>query len=82
LGLTRLRLVEYLLGTIGSLPAVMAYVYIGVLARTAVYGSSGTRIPWVRLAVMGLGVVATVALAVHTFRILKPERAEPWRAGH
>jgi uncharacterized membrane protein YdjX (TVP38/TMEM64 family) len=82
LGLTRLRLVDYLLGTIGSLPAMMAYVYIGVLARTAVYGSSGTLIPWVRLAVTGLGVVATVAVAVHTFRILKPEHAEPWRAGH
>jgi uncharacterized membrane protein YdjX (TVP38/TMEM64 family) len=77
LGLTRLRLVDYLLGTVGSLPAMMAYVYIGVLAHTAVYASSGTLIPWLKLAVMGLGVIATVAAAVHVLRILKPEHAKP-----
>ena len=77
LGLTRLRLIDYLLGTTGSLPAMLAYVYMGVLARTAVYASSGTLVPWLKLAVTGLGVLATVAAAVHIFRILKPEHAEP-----
>lgn len=82
LGLTRLRLVDYLLGTMGSLPAMLAYVYIGVLARTAVSASSGTLIPWLKLAVTGLGVLATVAAAVHIVRILKPKHAEPERPGY
>jgi uncharacterized membrane protein YdjX (TVP38/TMEM64 family) len=77
LGLTRLTLANYLLGTMGSLPAMLAYVYIGVLARTAVSASSGTMIPWIRLGVTGLGVIATVATAVHIIRVLKPEHAEP-----
>jgi uncharacterized membrane protein YdjX (TVP38/TMEM64 family) len=77
LGLTRLRVVDYLLGTLGSLPAMLAYVYIGVLARTAVYASSGTLIPWLKLAVTGLGVVATLAAAVHFFRILNAGQPKP-----
>lgn len=79
LGLTRLRVADYLLGTTGSLPAMMAYVYIGVLARTAVDSSSGTLIPWLKLAVTGLGVVATLAAAVHFFRILNAGQTEPER---
>jgi uncharacterized membrane protein YdjX (TVP38/TMEM64 family) len=71
LGLTRLRSMEYLIGTIGALPAMMAYVYMGVLARAAVFASSGTLIPWVRLGLTGVGVVATVAAAVHFYRVLK-----------
>ena len=82
LGLTRLTLVDFLLGTMGSLPAMLAYVYMGVLARTAVKASSGTQIPWLKLAVTGLGVVATVAAAAHIFRILKPKHAEPERPGY
>jgi hypothetical protein len=53
-----------------------------VLARTAVSASSGTLIPWLKLAVTGLGVLATVAAAVHIFRILKPKDAEPERPGY
>jgi uncharacterized membrane protein YdjX (TVP38/TMEM64 family) len=71
LGLTRLRSMDYLIGTIGSLPAMMAYVYMGVLARAAVFASSGTLIPWLRLGLTGVGVVATVAAAVHFYRVLK-----------
>jgi uncharacterized membrane protein YdjX (TVP38/TMEM64 family) len=70
LGLTRLRFREYLLGSIGSLPAMMAYVYMGVLARAALHASARTKISWVRLAVMGLGVIATIIAAAHFHRVL------------
>jgi uncharacterized membrane protein YdjX (TVP38/TMEM64 family) len=76
LGLTRLSVGQYLLGTLGSLPAMMGYVYVGVLARTAMNASSGTLIPWIKLAVTGLGVIATVAAAMHIVRILRAEHAE------
>jgi uncharacterized membrane protein YdjX (TVP38/TMEM64 family) len=70
LGLTRLRFVDYLLGTVGSLPAMLGYVYMGVLARAELYASSGALIPWLRLGLAGLGVVATVAAGVHFYRIV------------
>jgi uncharacterized membrane protein YdjX (TVP38/TMEM64 family) len=70
LGLTRLRFTDYLVGTTGSLPAMVAYVYMGVLARAALDASSGVLIPWIRLGVMGLGVVATIVAAVHFYRIV------------
>jgi uncharacterized membrane protein YdjX (TVP38/TMEM64 family) len=69
-GLTRLRFVDYLFGTVGSLPAMVAYVYMGVLAREALNATSGAMIPWVRLGVMGLGVVATAIAAIHFYRLL------------
>jgi uncharacterized membrane protein YdjX (TVP38/TMEM64 family) len=74
LGLTRLRFVDYLVGTVGSLPAMMAYVYMGYLTRQALYVSSGTVIPWLKLGVMGLGVAATIVAAVHFYRILNGAR--------
>jgi uncharacterized membrane protein YdjX (TVP38/TMEM64 family) len=74
LGLTRLRFADYLVGTIGSLPAMMAYVYMGCLTREALYASSGAKIPWLKLGVMGLGVAATIVAAVHFYRILNGAR--------
>jgi uncharacterized membrane protein YdjX (TVP38/TMEM64 family) len=76
LGMTRLTFADYMLGTMGSLPAMMAYVYMGLLARTAVDATSGTVIPWLKLAVTGVGVVATIVATMHFFRILSPARAE------
>jgi uncharacterized membrane protein YdjX (TVP38/TMEM64 family) len=70
LGLTQLRFVDYLLGTVGSLPAMVAYVYMGYLTREALYASSGAVIPWVKLAILGLGVVATIVATVHFYRLL------------
>jgi hypothetical protein len=61
---------DYLVGTIGSLPAMTAYVFMGVLAREALQATAGALFPWVRLGVMGLGVAATIGAAVHFYRIL------------
>lgn len=70
LGLTRLQFMDYLVGTVGSLPAMMAYVYMGDLTRTALFVSSTTVIPWLKLGVMGLGVAATMVASVHFYRLL------------
>lgn len=74
LGLTRLRFLDYLVGTVGSLPAMMAYVYMGYLTHEALYVSSAAMIPWLKLAVMALGVAATLVTAAHFYRILSGAR--------
>jgi uncharacterized membrane protein YdjX (TVP38/TMEM64 family) len=76
-GLTRLGLADYLLGTIGSLPAMTAYVYMGVLARAALHASSHLLVSWVRIGVLGLGVAATLIAAVHFYRVLNGIGRDP-----
>ena len=75
-GLTQLKFGDYLVGTIGSLPAMVGYVYIGALLRAAINASTGEAIPWVRLIMMGVGVAATITAAVHFYRVANQPSTE------
>ena len=82
LGLTGVRLRDYLLGTLASLPALLGYVVMGHLAgsglQAATHGAGMTR--WVML---GIGLVATLALTLRIGRLaggVSLGQAEPDRS--
>lgn len=73
LGLTRIRLVDYLAGSIGMLPGTVLYVYYGKLAGEAATLASGTSQPrglgyW---AVLTVGLIATVVVTLLVTRTAK-----------
>lgn len=65
LGLTRIGMRTYLLGTLASLPALLGYVVLGALANQGLAATSGGGGP-LRWASLAVGIVATGLL---TFRI-------------
>jgi len=66
LGLTRVRLGHYLIGSLGMIPGTLLYVYSGKLAGTvaAAAGSAGPERGTGYWTVLALGFVATVAVTV------------------
>lgn len=81
LGLTRIRFADYLLASIGMLPATLMYVYLGSLGSdvAAVAAAPGgtaavrTNAEWALLAV---GLAATVAVTISITRIARRALAE------
>jgi uncharacterized membrane protein YdjX (TVP38/TMEM64 family) len=70
LGLTGLRLRDYLLGTLASLPALLGYVVLGTLAQAgADAATSGASIS--RWAMLGGGILATGLLTLRLGRLLR-----------
>ncbi len=73
LGLTRVRFREYLLASVGMLPGTLLYVYYGRVAGEVAAVASG--VPSERgaaeYAVLGLGLVATLAVAALVTRIAR-----------
>ena len=66
-GLTRVSLREYVLASwLGMMPGTVMYVYLGFLARTGV--SDQPRTP-LQCVLYGVGLVATVAVAIMVTRI-------------
>jgi uncharacterized membrane protein YdjX (TVP38/TMEM64 family) len=66
LGLTRVRFIDYAIGLIGMVPATAFYVYYGTVAGdlAAVLGGAAPRTgTGLRLALLTLGAVATVAVS-------------------
>lgn len=66
LGLTRVRLRDYVLGSVGMLPGTLLYVYSGKLAGEVAAAAGGAPVArgpgyWV---VIGLGFLATLAVTV------------------
>jgi len=66
LGLTRVRLGDYVLGSVGMLPGTLLYVYSGKLAGEVAAAAGGAPVArgpgyWI---VIGLGFVATLAVTV------------------
>lgn len=59
LGISSIRLGDYMLGTLASLPALLLYVFLGTLAHA---GLENPRDPWTMFLVV-VGAVATIALA-------------------
>ena len=73
LGLTRVRLVDYVLACFGMLPGTLLYVYYGRLAGDVAALASGVASDrdaayWV---VLGLGLVATIAVTTIVTRIAR-----------
>lgn len=65
LSVTAVRFRDYLLATIGMLPAVVLYVYTGSLAKSLTTLTSSGRPPsWAANTMLALGFAATAALTV------------------
>lgn len=67
LGLTRVRLSDYILGTFASLPALLAYVYTGTLTGEIMLtlDGAGHQRNWAEWAILVTGFVATIASAIY-----------------
>lgn len=64
LGLTRVKLRDYVLAAPGMLPGTLLYVYYGKLAGDVASVAGGVKVErgWEYYAVLGLGLAATVAV--------------------
>jgi uncharacterized membrane protein YdjX (TVP38/TMEM64 family) len=73
LGLTRVRYRDFLLASFGMLPGTLLYVYYGKLAGdvAALAGGAGVQKGWGYYAVLGLGLVATIAVTAVVTRIAR-----------
>jgi uncharacterized membrane protein YdjX (TVP38/TMEM64 family) len=73
LGLTRVRLLDYVFASVGMIPGTLLYVYSGKLAGdvAAVAGGAGVERGAGYYAVLGLGFVATVVVTVAVTRIAR-----------
>lgn len=73
LGLSRVRFLDYIAGSIGMLPAVTMYVYTGKVAGDLASLASGAVAPQgtAYYLLLGLGFVATVAVTIVVTRIAR-----------
>jgi len=73
LGLSRVKLLDYVAASIGMLPVVALYVYAGKVAGDIATLASGSAQPRGALyyALIGLGLVSTVAVTVFVTRIAR-----------
>ncbi len=73
LGLTKVRLVDYLVASLGMLPGTLLYVYTGKLAGdvAAVAGGVETERGAAEWSVLGLGFAATLIVTVLVTRIAR-----------
>jgi uncharacterized membrane protein YdjX (TVP38/TMEM64 family) len=69
LGLSGVRLGDYVVGTLASLPLLLGYVVIGALGGLTVTAGSAQGAD-IRIGLLVLGGVATLALTVHLGRLL------------
>jgi uncharacterized membrane protein YdjX (TVP38/TMEM64 family) len=73
LGLTKVRFHDYVLASAGMLPATLLYVYYGKVLGDVARVASGTRIPRgpEYYVLLGIGLVATIAVTVLVTRIAR-----------
>ena len=71
LGLTRVRLADYLVASIGMLPGTLLYVYLGKLGGdvAAAVGGAGRARGWPEWALLGVGLAATAVVTILITRI-------------
>ncbi len=71
LGLTRVRLADYLVASIGMLPGTLLYVYLGKLGGdvAAAVGGAGRARGWPEWALLGVGLGATAVVTILITRI-------------
>lgn len=63
LGLSSVRPTDYLIGTLAAMPALFGYVLLGSLTQDWLQAGSSGANP-IRLALLGLGIVATIGLTL------------------
>ena len=73
LGLTQVRVVDYVVASVGMIPGTLLYVYTGNLASVVAGASSGATPPRgpAFYAVLGLGLAATAAVTVLVTKLAK-----------
>jgi uncharacterized membrane protein YdjX (TVP38/TMEM64 family) len=73
LGLTQVRLADFVVASVGMIPGTLLYVYSGKLASVVVGASSASAPPrgLAFYAVLGLGLAATAAVTVLITRVAK-----------
>lgn len=73
LGLTTVRLRDYVVGALGMLPGTLLYVYSGRVAGDIATAASGDVVErgWGYWAVLGLGLAATVVVTIIVTRIAR-----------
>ena len=78
LGLTRVSFADYLVGSIGMIPATLMYVYSGKVAGDVAELASGASVSQGAgyYAFLGLGLAATIAVTVVVTRIARRALAE------
>jgi uncharacterized membrane protein YdjX (TVP38/TMEM64 family) len=83
LGLTRVRLVDYLVASLGMLPGTAVYVYLGKLAGdvVAVAGGAGKQRGLAEWALLGVGLAATVVVTLQITRIARRALDQATAAG-
>lgn len=70
LGLSSIALGDYMIGTLASLPALLAYVLVGALVKTGLSAwSDGQNL--IRLASLGIGMLSMVILLIGANRMLR-----------
>jgi uncharacterized membrane protein YdjX (TVP38/TMEM64 family) len=72
LGLTRVRLLDYVIAGVGMLPGSLLYVYLGSAAGEALAAAGGARVrtpgEW---ALFGVGLLATLVVTLYVTRIAR-----------
>lgn len=72
-GLTQVRLTDFLIGTLGSMPGLVAYLYSGALSRNLLVAlnrpAGGSK--WIDIALLGAGILATTVAAVAAGRMAR-----------
>ncbi len=78
LGVTRVRFMDYLLASIGMLPGTVLYVYTGKLLGTvaAVAGGARTQHGVADWVLLGVGLLATIAVTAQVTRLARRALAE------
>ncbi|MDP3937746.1 MAG: TVP38/TMEM64 family protein [Deltaproteobacteria bacterium] len=73
LGLTKVRLADYALASFGMIPGTLLYVYYGKLAGdvAALAGGAATERGAEYYAVLGIGLVATLAVTIFVTRLAR-----------
>jgi uncharacterized membrane protein YdjX (TVP38/TMEM64 family) len=73
LGLTQVRVLDYVVASAGMIPGTLLYVYSGHLARVVAGASSGTAPPRgaAFYTVLGLGLAATLAVTILVTRLAR-----------
>jgi uncharacterized membrane protein YdjX (TVP38/TMEM64 family) len=78
LGLTRVRFGAYVLASAGMLPGTLLYVYYGVLAGdvAVLLGGGGVQRGAGHYALLGAGLLATLAVTIYVTRLARRALAE------
>ena len=78
LGLTKVRLADYVVASIGMIPGTVLYVYSGSLASTVIGASSATAVPRgpAFYSLLAVGLIATLVVTTLITRVAKRALAQ------